>query len=133
MAQLSEVPWAAHADCSLGLKARQMLISGLSGPTSCNPRPGNKHCLFEDVIPSIGFPTCNWVRAGNGQGTKSIITPQHSFKPLGRPCIVYGAGIAGESDFEQGMTGDCDVHAFDCTVGMGSPVVAGKNFTFHQV
>ena len=128
----ADVPWASHADCSLGPRARQMLVNGLSGPTTCNSRPGNKHCLFEDVIPSIGFPHCNWVQTGNGQGNKSIIAPRHAFKPLGRPCVVYGAGIAGESDFEQGMTADCEVHAFDCTVGTASPVVTGKNFTFHQ-
>ena len=46
--------------------------------------------------------------------------------------VIYGAGIAGDSNFEQGMTGDCEVHAFDCTVSREAAVVTGKNFTFHQ-
>jgi hypothetical protein len=51
----------------------------------------------------------------------------------GRKCIVYGMGIAEESDFEQMMAvSGCETHAFDCTVDYEAEAVYKKKFTFHQ-
>jgi len=68
---------------------------------------------------------------GDGEGDKNIVGLQLLGK-AGKRCVVYGMGIAWESNFEQQMAREgCETHAFDCTVDPASPVVAGKSFTFH--
>lgn len=119
-------PWAKHADCSRGEDARKRLEDGLHTPCLW------KSCVFDDVVPAIGFPSCSWILKGDSQGAKSIINPQHSLRLLNRSCIVYGAGIARDSTFEKRMATHCEVHAFDCTVGSTSPAVFRKRFAFHQ-
>jgi len=69
---------------------------------------------------------------GDGEGDKNIVGLQLLGKSNKR-CVVYGMGIAWESNFEQQMAKEgCETHAFDCTVDPASPVVAGKAFTFHN-
>ena len=69
---------------------------------------------------------------GTGQAIKGMIQPHLAFPPS-KECVVYGAGINGDSSFEESMATHCrEVHAWDCTVDPGSPAVAGKHFTFHQ-
>jgi len=69
-------------------------------------------------------------RVGTGQGRKNILT---GFRGGGRKCIVYKAGIADGSGFEERMAEDgCEVHAFDCTVDLSAPSVTGKKFIFHH-
>merc|ERR1712039_719537 len=66
---------------------------------------------------------------GDGEGDKNIVGLQLLGKGKKR-CVVYGMGIAWESNFEQQMAREgCETHAFDCTVDPASPVVAGKSFT----
>merc|ERR1712217_3609 len=67
-----------------------------------------------------------------GEGDKNIVGLQLLGKGTKR-CVVYGMGIAWESNFEQQMAKEgCATHAFDCTVDPASPVVANKSFTFHN-
>jgi len=122
------IPWAVHADCSRSSVVREQLLHGLNVPC------WQPECVFEDVVPSIGFPSCSWVQKGDSQTTKSIILPKHSLNasPRKGKCVVYGAGIAADSGFEQTMAQHCETHAFDCTTGSNSPVVVGKAFTFHR-
>ena len=122
------IPWAVHADCSRSSVVREQLLHGLNVPC------WQPECVFEDVVPSIGFPSCSWVQKGDSQTTKGIILPKHSLNasPRKGKCVVYGAGIAADSGFEQTMAQHCETHAFDCTTGSNSPVVVGKAFTFHR-
>lgn len=71
-------------------------------------------------------------KTGQGQGDKNIVGMEQ-LSGGGRKCIVYGIGIAGESDFEQQMgRAGCETHAFDCSVDSKDPVVAGQPFKFHD-
>jgi len=68
---------------------------------------------------------------GEGQGDKNIVGLSE-LTTGGRSCIVYGIGIADDSNFEQQMqTHGCETHAFDCAVDAKSAVVAGQSFKFH--
>lgn len=123
-ANLNATPWSAHVDCSHGELARKKLIDGLRKPCVC------KECVFDDVEISMDFPNCSWIANGDGQAQKAIIAPQYAFPSAG--CVVYGAGIASDSSFEESMSAHCEVHAFDCTVHPSRPQVTNKPFTFHQ-
>lgn len=72
---------------------------------------------------------------GTGQAQKNIVGLRRMSKEArkGRKCIVYGMGIAEESDFEQMMGhAGCETHAFDCTVDYEAEAVYKKPFAFHQ-
>lgn len=75
------------------------------------------------------------LNSGSGQAQKNIVGLKSLTKAAkqGRKCIVYGMGIAEESDFEQMMAqSGCETHAFDCTVDYEAEAVYKKKFTFHQ-
>eukprot|EP00386_Alphamonas_edax_P015300 GDKI01046770.1.p1 GENE.GDKI01046770.1~~GDKI01046770.1.p1 ORF type:complete len:281 (-),score=64.40 GDKI01046770.1:342-1091(-) len=94
---------------------------------------------FEDVHVSLPLPP-ELFRSGigSGQEVKAIVAPHfltRTHTNAHRKCVVYGAGIAGDSTFEQDMvwTYGCEVHAFDCTLSPNSPSVKNMPFIFHQV
>lgn len=61
------------------------------------------------------------------EGNKNLIKMNHG------KCVVYGAGIASDSSFEQSMADrGCEVHAFDCTLKGDEKSVANKDFKFHN-
>merc|ERR1719271_736450 len=72
--------------------------------------------------PILQYP----LNTGSGQAQKNIVGLRRMTKLAkeakegkegGRKCIVYGMGIAEESDFEQMMgRAGCETHGFDCTV-----------------
>jgi hypothetical protein len=63
---------------------------------------------------------------------KNIAATQELTK-LGKKCVVYGLGIATNSEFESKMANlGCETHAFDCSISSKSPAVFKKPFTFHH-
>jgi len=113
---------------------RELLEKGSS--ESAHPykpdMPGN---VFEAVEVSLPLepPILKHPReVGAGQDDKNIVG-LHELTRGGRQCIVYGMGIADDSNFEQQMQQlGCETHAFDCTVDPASPAVNGKSFKFHH-
>lgn len=69
----------------------------------------------------------NQYRSINEEGNKNVLQDIDD-----TPCLVYGAGIADDSGFEQSMADRCEVHAFDCTLTSEAESVRGKKFTFHK-
>lgn len=66
-------------------------------------------------------------RTVNEEGMKNIIRPD------GDKFLVYAAGIAFDSDFEEKLAEEgYEVHAFDCTVNPMERAVTDKMFTFHK-
>lgn len=124
------IPWYNVTDCSRSHEARHRLVRGMNMPC-IGGRGGD--CVFADVEPSIGFPSCSWVKTGDGQATKSIIRTDFSSAMNESSCVVYGAGIADDSRFEDSFAADCEVHAFDCTISRASKAVWNKMFRFHEL
>mmetsp|Transcript_2495 Transcript_2495/g.7076 ORF Transcript_2495/g.7076 Transcript_2495/m.7076 type:complete len:251 (-) Transcript_2495:171-923(-) len=97
------------------------------------PRPRRGKAGVFDAV-QISFPLMPPLidhdpRSGKGQGRKNILNELL----LSRKCIVYAAGIADDSEFEERLARDgCEVHAFDCTVALDKPSVTGKKFIFHD-
>lgn len=90
--------------------------------------------VFADVTPA--FPLLppyvdHAPRAINVEGSKNIVSTGNL---KSTDCIVYAAGIADNSEFEQQMAAGtpCQVHAFDCTIDKSAPAVKGKDFHFHD-
>jgi len=89
--------------------------------------------VFDDV--RIAFPLMppfvdHAPRVLNAEGSKDIV--DFSKADL-KGCVVYAAGIADDSGFEEKLSkSGCEVHAFDCTINASSPAVAGKKFSFHN-
>jgi hypothetical protein len=88
------------------------------------------HLVFQGVQPAA-------LERGAGAGAGAVVSADDdSERPmidplrLPEPCLMYAFGIAGNSKFEQRMSGQCRVFAFDCTVRADSPAVSKKNFTF---
>lgn len=66
----------------------------------------------------------------NHEGNKNLLKIHDA---AGKNCIVYGAGIADDSSFEEKMAKmGCEVHAFDCTLRGNESSVTGKKFQFHN-
>jgi hypothetical protein len=89
--------------------------------------------VFDDV--RLAFPLMppyvdHAPRVFNVEGSKNIVglSTIDSNK-----CVVYAAGIASESGFEEELSkSGCEVHAFDCTINASYPSVSGKHFSFHN-
>lgn len=93
-----------------------------------------KKGVFDDV--RLAFPLMppfvdHAPRVLNVEGTKDIV--DFSKTDLNDRCVVYAAGIANNSRFEEKLSkSGCEVHAFDCTISASSRAVAGKHFSFHN-
>lgn len=78
------------------------------------------------VMPQSELDHSQW-RSVNEEGNKNLM------KVHGGNCVVYGAGIADDSSFEESMAEKgCEVHSFDCTLKGDEAAVKGKKFTFHN-
>lgn len=65
----------------------------------------------------------------NVEGSKATVRAEHI---KNHHCLIYGAGIADDSRFEQSMAlQGCDVHAFDYSIDASAASVQGKAFHYH--
>lgn len=101
------------------------LQAGLS--SNCTGIPRNP-CRYQDIIPFVPLKSpLIWANSMEpGRETKTMVDPSL----LGGNCVVYGIGISFDSTFEQTMSAYCEVHAFDCTIGVDTSSVTDTNFTF---
>ena len=91
----------------------------------------NRACVFSDVIVSATLPA-GWLRVGDGQAAKAIISPRRAF-PLKRQCVAYGGGISNDWSFEASLVEHCQVHAFDCTIRDSEGAMAASGVHFSPV
>mmetsp|Transcript_74922 Transcript_74922/g.132513 ORF Transcript_74922/g.132513 Transcript_74922/m.132513 type:complete len:494 (-) Transcript_74922:75-1556(-) len=117
--------------------AKSLLQQAANG--SFKPTSAGESAVFEAVQVALPLepPILSYKEGtGAGQAQKNIagLTSLRQRAQNGRPCIVYGLGIADDSGFEESMaTTGCETHAFDCTVDPLSEVVSNqKHFKFHQ-
>lgn len=107
------------------------------GPVQ-NPKGKDKASVFEAV--SISLPIAAPILDHNPISNpadfekvpKNIAATQELVR-LGKKCVVYGLGIADNSEFETKMADlGCQTHAFDCSISPTSAAVNKKAFTFHN-
>jgi len=120
-------------EARVGPRAREKLEKGSRAGAKQGPAGvfGAVDVALPLSPPILQYP----LNSGSGQAQKNIVGLRRLSKSSreGRKCIVYGMGIAEESDFEQMMAASgCETHAFDCTVDYEAPAVYKKRFVFHQ-
>lgn len=119
-----------YYDPALAMKQKQKLaLESISGKTF-------KKSVFEAVEISFGVVPVKelYHQQKNGVGSPfGELQMKNIFRNLSHtPCLVYAAGIAGNSRFEQSVAQRCEVHAFDCTVSESAKSVKNKVFQFHK-
>mmetsp|Transcript_119970 Transcript_119970/g.333838 ORF Transcript_119970/g.333838 Transcript_119970/m.333838 type:complete len:381 (+) Transcript_119970:63-1205(+) len=127
-------PIVSEAFRKVAADARAELVKG-SQPGAAARARRTQGWVFSSVWLSlpVSSPVISRVHASQrSEMDKSIVGTQVLGKD-GRKCVVYGMGIAWESNFEQQMAREgCETHAFDCTIMPNSPAVANQPFTFHE-
>merc|ERR1719401_2427933 len=98
-----------YYDSALAMKQKQKLaLESISGKTF------NKS-VFEAVEISFGVVPVKELYHQQKDGVEKKDGMKNIFRNLNHtPCLVYAAGISGDSRFEQRLARQCEVHAFDC-------------------
>lgn len=105
---------------------KQRLKEGLSQIEGVGDVFADVEPAFPLLPPHVDHPP----RPFNVEGTKNIVKTDNLKSPT---CVIYAAGIADDSSFEQMMAQQgCEVHAFDCSIDATAASVQGKAFKFHH-